>query len=44
LPSGNSGVCLYGGVGWVERGAFMGHLLSSARSAMMGMQRGFYLG
>jgi hypothetical protein len=24
LPSGNSGVCLYGGVGWAVRGAFMG--------------------
>ena len=23
LPSGNSGVCLYGGVGWAVRGAFM---------------------
>ena len=23
LPSGNSGVCLYGGVGWVLTGAFM---------------------
>src|SRR5579863_8751612 len=23
LPSGNSGVCLYGGVGWAGRGAFM---------------------
>jgi hypothetical protein len=23
LPSGKSGACLYGGVGWVLRGAFM---------------------
>jgi len=23
LPSGNSGVCRYGGRGWEERGAFM---------------------
>ena len=27
LPSGNSGVCLYGGVGWAVRGAFMGRYL-----------------